>query len=133
MREDNYTEGTRILGEGECSLTFSLQMLLCDSCDRECHMYCLYPKLWSVPRGKWVCPHCNEVSLEWRDIKVEKRVMSDGMEQIYTQHHTWKYAQHVHINTCGPWTPMASPLLRSLISLWYRTILLQTIQCIKEP
>jgi hypothetical protein len=36
-------------------------MLLCDSCDAECHMYCHYPRLWMVPRGRWECPLCNEV------------------------------------------------------------------------
>ena len=37
------------------------QMLLCDECDKECHMYCQYPVLWSVPDGKWICPLCREV------------------------------------------------------------------------
>ncbi|XP_064394220.1 remodeling and spacing factor 1-like [Halichondria panicea] len=36
------------------------QMLLCDECDRECHTYCQYPRLWKVPKGKWSCPICNE-------------------------------------------------------------------------
>ena len=39
----------------------STQMLLCDECDKECHMYCQYPVLWSVPDGKWICPLCREV------------------------------------------------------------------------
>ena len=39
----------------------TLQMLLCDECDRECHTYCQYPRLWRVPRGKWCCPICKEV------------------------------------------------------------------------
>ena len=38
------------------------QMLLCDACDRECHTYCQYPVLWAIPRGKWLCPVCKEVS-----------------------------------------------------------------------
>jgi hypothetical protein len=38
------------------------KMLLCDKCDKECHTYCQYPILWSVPDGEWFCPLCREVS-----------------------------------------------------------------------
>jgi len=34
------------------------QMLLCDSCDKGYHMYCLKPKLKSIPKGQWFCPDC---------------------------------------------------------------------------
>ncbi len=37
-------------------------MLLCDSCDNECHTYCQYPVLWAIPEGHWYCPACTEVS-----------------------------------------------------------------------
>ncbi|XP_019746819.1 bromodomain adjacent to zinc finger domain protein 2A isoform X2 [Hippocampus comes] len=33
-------------------------LLLCDGCDRGCHMYCLRPKLTQVPEGDWFCPTC---------------------------------------------------------------------------
>ncbi|KAM6924373.1 bromodomain adjacent to zinc finger domain protein 2A [Xenentodon cancila] len=33
-------------------------LLLCDSCDRGCHMYCLRPKITQVPEGDWFCPTC---------------------------------------------------------------------------
>jgi transposase InsO family protein len=33
-------------------------MLLCDSCDRAYHTYCLTPALDGVPKGRWVCPEC---------------------------------------------------------------------------
>lgn len=32
--------------------------LLCDECNRACHMYCLKPKLKQVPEGDWYCPKC---------------------------------------------------------------------------
>jgi hypothetical protein len=32
-------------------------MLVCD-CNRGYHTYCLVPKLFSIPTGKWQCPHC---------------------------------------------------------------------------
>lgn len=34
------------------------QTLLCDECNRACHMYCLKPKLKHVPEGDWFCPKC---------------------------------------------------------------------------
>ena len=34
------------------------KLLLCDSCDRGFHMYCLKPALTHVPRGDWFCPEC---------------------------------------------------------------------------
>lgn len=40
-----------------------VQMLLCDQCNGECHMYCLYPPLYTVPSGTWLCPHCDQVCI----------------------------------------------------------------------
>ncbi|KAH8984229.1 PLU-1-like protein-domain-containing protein [Lactarius akahatsu] len=34
------------------------EMLLCDNCDCGFHMFCLDPKLTTVPRGQWFCPTC---------------------------------------------------------------------------
>uniref|UniRef100_I3KK72 Bromodomain adjacent to zinc finger domain, 2A n=1 Tax=Oreochromis niloticus TaxID=8128 RepID=I3KK72_ORENI len=33
-------------------------LLLCDGCDRGCHMYCLRPKITQIPEGDWFCPTC---------------------------------------------------------------------------
>lgn len=33
-------------------------MILCDACDRGCHLFCLNPPLASVPEGAWTCPLC---------------------------------------------------------------------------
>ncbi|XP_023655442.1 bromodomain adjacent to zinc finger domain protein 2A isoform X2 [Paramormyrops kingsleyae] len=33
-------------------------LLLCDGCERGCHMYCLRPKVTQVPEGDWFCPIC---------------------------------------------------------------------------
>ncbi|KAJ8016273.1 hypothetical protein DPEC_G00005490 [Dallia pectoralis] len=33
-------------------------LLLCDGCDRGCHMYCLRPKVTQVPEGDWFCSTC---------------------------------------------------------------------------
>ncbi|XP_065888138.1 remodeling and spacing factor 1-like [Dysidea avara] len=39
------------------------QMLLCDQCNGECHTYCLYPPLFGIPSGTWVCPQCDQKCL----------------------------------------------------------------------
>ncbi|XP_039193275.1 bromodomain adjacent to zinc finger domain protein 2A isoform X2 [Crotalus tigris] len=33
-------------------------LLLCDSCDRGCHLYCHRPKMAEVPDGDWFCSLC---------------------------------------------------------------------------
>lgn len=51
-------------------------LLLCDSCDRGCHMYCLRPKITQVPEGDWFCPTCvaQEESASPRSCKKRTRV-----------------------------------------------------------
>lgn len=34
------------------------KIILCDSCDKGYHMFCLSPPLADVPNGEWVCPRC---------------------------------------------------------------------------
>ena len=34
------------------------KIILCDACDRGCHMFCLDPPMLVVPRGDWMCPLC---------------------------------------------------------------------------
>lgn len=33
-------------------------LLLCDGCDRGCHIYCHRPKMEAVPEGDWFCAVC---------------------------------------------------------------------------
>lgn len=33
-------------------------LLLCDGCDRGCHLYCHRPKMTEVPEGDWFCSVC---------------------------------------------------------------------------
>ena len=39
-------------------------MLLCDQCNGECHTYCLYPPLFAIPSGTWMCPQCDQVTID---------------------------------------------------------------------
>lgn len=34
------------------------KIILCDRCDRGCHLFCLSPPLDQVPEGEWLCPMC---------------------------------------------------------------------------
>ena len=33
-------------------------LLLCDGCDRGCHLYCHRPRMAAVPEGDWFCSVC---------------------------------------------------------------------------
>eukprot|EP01052_Picozoa_sp_SAG31_P024778 SAG31_NODE_2131_length_6375_cov_5.937540_2_plen_81_part_00 len=42
-------------------------MLLCDGCDCGYHIYCLRPKMETIPRGKWFCTACkSRKDSKWR-------------------------------------------------------------------
>lgn len=34
------------------------KIILCDSCDKPFHLYCLSPPLASIPKGEWICNNC---------------------------------------------------------------------------
>ncbi|CAH1169684.1 unnamed protein product [Phaedon cochleariae] len=38
----------------------SENMLLCDNCNLGHHLYCLKPKLTTIPKGDWFCDKCNK-------------------------------------------------------------------------
>ncbi|CAM9175781.1 unnamed protein product [Discosporangium mesarthrocarpum] len=38
---------------------YQTEMVLCDSCDAEYHIFCLKPPLKYVPHGDWFCPSCS--------------------------------------------------------------------------
>ena len=40
------------------SLEHADQVLLCDECDLQYHIFCLSPPLSAVPWGEWFCPTC---------------------------------------------------------------------------
>jgi bromodomain adjacent to zinc finger domain protein 1A len=60
------------------------KMLLCDGCDRGHHMYCLKPKLKSVPQGDWYCSDCKpKERLRSPKKKTTRRVFSAEDEDGY--------------------------------------------------
>ncbi|XP_065510284.1 bromodomain adjacent to zinc finger domain protein 2A [Caloenas nicobarica] len=42
-------------------------LLLCDGCDRGCHLYCHRPKMTEVPEGDWFCSVCVSRAGQHRD------------------------------------------------------------------
>lgn len=34
------------------------ELLCCDTCSLVFHLQCIRPKLSTVPKGRWSCPHC---------------------------------------------------------------------------
>lgn len=38
-------------------------ILICDKCDSEYHMYCLNPPITTIPEGDWFCPTCSPVTV----------------------------------------------------------------------
>ncbi|XP_072703632.1 bromodomain adjacent to zinc finger domain protein 2A isoform X2 [Ciconia boyciana] len=42
-------------------------LLLCDGCDRGCHLYCHRPKMTEVPEGDWFCSVCVSRAGEYQD------------------------------------------------------------------
>lgn len=47
------------------------KMLLCDECNAGTHMFCLKPKLKSVPQGNWYCNQC-VIYLGLKNAQIEK-------------------------------------------------------------
>ncbi|XP_044068494.1 bromodomain adjacent to zinc finger domain protein 2A isoform X2 [Siniperca chuatsi] len=65
-------------------------LLLCDGCDRGCHMYCLRPKITQVPEGDWFCPTCvaQEESDSPRSCKKRTRVKKRRYEDDSSEDET---------------------------------------------
>ncbi|XP_064494997.1 bromodomain adjacent to zinc finger domain protein 2A isoform X1 [Pseudopipra pipra] len=42
-------------------------LLLCDGCDRGCHLYCHRPRMTEVPEGDWFCSVCVSRAGQYRD------------------------------------------------------------------
>ena len=75
------------MGNAKCRIcrrkTDPEKMLLCDGCDRGHHMYCLKPKLKSVPQGDWYCSDCKpkERLIRSPKKKTTRRVFSHVEEE----------------------------------------------------
>ncbi|CAM9530650.1 unnamed protein product [Discosporangium mesarthrocarpum] len=43
---------------------YQTEIVLCDSCDEEYHIFCLKPPLKYVPPGDWFCPSCSDRAMD---------------------------------------------------------------------
>ena len=68
------------------------QIILCDRCDRGCHLFCLMPPLDAVPEGEWVCPLC-------RAADAASSAFKEGQE--YTLADFERVANTFKVNTFG--------------------------------
>ncbi|XP_048340741.1 bromodomain adjacent to zinc finger domain protein 1A isoform X1 [Sphaerodactylus townsendi] len=59
-------------------------MVLCDSCDRGYHIYCIRPKLKAVPDGDWFCPECRPKQRS-RRLSSRQRPSIESDEEIEEQ------------------------------------------------
>ena len=58
-------------------------VLLCDKCEAEWHIYCLKPPLAKIPEGDWVCPACVRATSD--DVDPVTRHMHSAWEAIRTK------------------------------------------------
>eukprot|EP00041_Stephanoeca_diplocostata_P028857 m.835238 g.835238 ORF g.835238 m.835238 type:complete len:1257 (+) comp23453_c0_seq4:506-4276(+) len=52
------------------------KLLLCDGCDHGFHMYCLKPKLFTIPEDDWFCKACKPSRTSERDVEVDTSTRS---------------------------------------------------------
>ena len=57
------------------------KMLLCDGCDKGHHIYCLKPKLKSIPEGDWFCDKCKPKLKPKSPAKKRKVYVEEEMEE----------------------------------------------------
>ena len=58
------------------------KIILCDKCDRGCHMFCLQPPLKQVPEGEWICPLCVAEDAESTAFRAGKEYTLDQFEKL---------------------------------------------------
>eukprot|EP00854_Cymbomonas_tetramitiformis_P014728 gene14728-biopygen15180 len=47
------------------------EMLLCDTCNKGYHLWCLTPALSEVPEGEWLCPRCSGTRMQAANAEVQ--------------------------------------------------------------
>ncbi|XP_053985965.1 bromodomain adjacent to zinc finger domain protein 1A isoform X2 [Hylaeus volcanicus] len=58
------------------------KMLLCDGCNKGHHIYCLKPKLTTVPEGDWYCKTCKPPTKSKEKIKMRKKFEEELEEEV---------------------------------------------------
>lgn len=89
--------------EDECAVcrsnAYPKKLLLCDTCPRAFHLYCLDPPLKEVPRKEWQCPYCSpSTNLEKveRILKIRHK-QENGLQSHATEYYIkWKEKSYIH-------------------------------------
>ncbi|KAG7344241.1 PHD-finger domain containing protein [Nitzschia inconspicua] len=66
-RDDNYTEDADVNdpGNDKCMFCDNVgRLVICDGCERSCHLECLSPPLSKVPKGDFFCPECKQTAVK---------------------------------------------------------------------
>lgn len=62
-------------------------MLLCDSCNRGWHTYCLTPPLSAVPKGDWLCDNCITAGVDLATLRTQRASFQDIRDRRQSQRH----------------------------------------------
>ncbi|CAI5733452.1 unnamed protein product [Peronospora destructor] len=60
----------------------SEELLLCDQCDGEVHMYCATPEITELPDGEWFCGYCQACTTFIEKVKKVKQESVDNKAKI---------------------------------------------------
>lgn len=62
-------------------------MLLCDSCNRGWHTYCLQPPLHKVPDGDWLCKNCTDAGVNLDTLRTQRAEFQNIRDTRTAQRH----------------------------------------------
>ena len=91
------------------------KIILCDQCDRGCHLFCLNPPLEEVPEGHWVCPLCIEAEAEGGAFRQGEEYSMSEFEQIAGDFQRQYFKDHD--TSTGPVSPPITTMCRLTLSL----------------
>ena len=99
----------------KCRLPDAKGTIVCDSCNRVWHIYCLTPPLARVPRGDWLCSDCKQSGVDIDTLRTARA-------ELYNARAKRQTAQRAGRLTGKLPTPMvASPILPPQPQLWPTT------------
>ena len=84
-------------------------MLLCDSCNRGWHTYCLTPPLSAVPKGDWLCTECLRSGVDIDTLRTQRA----SFQAIRNNRQAQRFGRMRN----SPASPSTSPIV-PMASLW---------------
>ena len=94
------------------------KIILCDKCDRGCHMFCLQPPLTDVPEGEWICPLCVAEEVDSRAFREGKQYSLDQFEQLGKEFKVnWFGSQAAADKVTLSWSSLPVVLARAIVGV----------------